>query len=237
MADVLSLLTERPIAYHKPLIRKFGLAPGVFLGQLLYWHGKGSKDGWIYKTQEEMKEETCLSRRNQETARKKLVEAGVLEEELRGVPARLYYRVNTTKLAECLRISSLSGSASTVCTNRANSDARTEQSITKTTQETTQERAEPLRGPRPPQIELIREITKRYPPKSIWSVLTNRLGPAPDRPKLEQVYQTWIMRGHNPLNYDGITEWYSKGIPPPNGYKQLPTQAEMNAGGRGRLVL
>lgn len=89
---------------------------------------------------------------------------------------------------------------------------------------------------RPPQIELLREITKRYPPKSIWSVLTNRLGPAPDRPKLEQVYQTWILRGYNPNNYDGITNWYVTGIPPSNGH-HLPTQAEMNAGGRGKLVL
>lgn len=233
MADILSLLSERPIAYHRPLIRKFGIVPGVFLGQLLFWQGKGTKGQWVYKTQEEMKEETCLSRRNQETARKKLISAGVLEEKLQGVPARLHYRINLVKLAECLRISSMAESASTVCTNRASSDGGTSQSITENTQENTTERA-PER--RPPQIELLREITKRYPPKSIWSVLTDRLGPAPDRPKLEQVFQTWIMRGHNPLNYEGITDWYKNGIPPNSG-NRLPTQAEMNAGGRGRLVL
>ncbi len=91
-------------------------------------------------------------------------------------------------------------------------------------------------APRPPQIELLREITNRYPPKPIWSLLTNRLGPAPDRSKLELVYQAWIMRGYSPTNYEGITDWYKSGIPPNNGHR-LPTQAEMNAGGRGKLVI
>ena len=233
MADILSLLSERPIAYHRPLIRKFGIVPGIFLGQLLFWQGKGSKGQWVYKTQDEWRDETGLTRRNQESARKKLIQGGVLEEELRGLPAKLHYRVNLTTLSKTLGFSSLAETSKLDCANAPNLDGGTSQSITENTQENTTEGAPKAR---PPQIELLREITKRYPPKSIWSVLTNRLGPAPDRPKLEQVFQTWIMRGHNPLNYEGITDWYKNGIPPNNG-NRLPTQAEMNAGGRGRLVL
>lgn len=235
MADILSLLSDRPIAYHRSLVKKYGLVAGVFLGQLLYWQGKGSKGQWVYKTQEEMKDETCLSRRNQETARKKLIEKGVLEEDLRGVPARLHFRVKLTELAKSLGISSLAEPSKLDCTKAPYSGGGTEQTITKNTQENTTERGAKRR---PPQIDLLRDIVGRFPPRVIWQGLTNRLGPAPDERRLREVYTAWRARGHNQLNYDGILDWYEQGIPPPpNGHRSLPTQAEMNAGGRGKLVL
>lgn len=235
MADILSLLAERPIAYHRPLIRKFGLAPGIFLGQVLFWQGKGSKGQWVYKTQEEMKEETCLSRRNQETARKKLIAAGVLEEELRGIPARLYFRVNLTVLAKTLGISSLAETSKLDGTKAPNSGVRNRQTITENTQENTTERAP--EAARPLSVEVWRQTTRRYPPKEIWSDVENCLGASPDEVKLQRVYKEWILCGNKPTNYRGIMDWYKNGIPPPNGNHKLPTQAEMNAGGRGKLVL
>lgn len=240
--DILSLLGERPIAYHKPLIRRFGLAPGVFLGQLLYWHGKGGEDGWIYKTQKEMEEETCLSRRSQETARKALTEAGVLEEELRGIPAQLYYRVKMTELAKSLDISSLAEPSKLDCTNPPNSDVRTRQTNTKNTQETTTRNLGAAAPPEvsppsvPPQIELVRELTRRYPPKELWPRLIETLGQNPAKHRLTQCWEEWRLRGFKPTNFHWLTEWYVRGIPPSNGH-HLPTQAEMNAGGRGKLVL
>jgi len=90
---VKALLQDRPIAYHPILAKAFGgVTIGLFLSQLLYWSGKGADpDGWIYKTAEEFTEETGLSRREQQTARHHLLAAGVLKEERRGLPARLYY--------------------------------------------------------------------------------------------------------------------------------------------------
>lgn len=226
----LELLTEKPIAYHRPLIRKFGIIPGIFLGQLLYWQGKGSKGEWTYKTQVEMKNETCLTRRNQETARRKLLENGVLEEKLVGIPAQLHYRVNIVKLAECLGISSMAEPSKQVCTNRASSDGGTSQSITKNTQETTTKREPP-----PPAIEMIREIIGMYPKKLIWPDLVKVLGDFPARAKLERCFKAWILRGYKPTNFSWLTEWYVKGIP--TGGNGLPTQAEMNRGGTGNLVI
>lgn len=228
--NVSDLLAERPIAYHRPLIRKFGIVPGIFLGQLLFWQGKGSKGKWIYKTQAEMKDETCLSRRNQETARKKLIDKGIIEEKLMGVPAQLHYKVNLEELTKCLGLSSMAESANSVCANRANSDGGTSQSITKNTQETTTRREPP-----PPAIEMVHLILGRYPKKVLWPQLVKILGDCPARAKLERCFNAWILRDYNPMNLSWITEWYIKGIPA-NG-NRLPTQAEMNRGGTGHLVL
>lgn len=86
----------RPVAYYPEL----GLAIGstsaaIFLCQFIYWAGKErSNDGWVYKTQNEIEDETGLSRREQETARLLLGKLRMLEEKLGGVPATLHYRIN-----------------------------------------------------------------------------------------------------------------------------------------------
>lgn len=99
-----ALLFDRPIAFHPTYARVGGsVAAGVFLSQLLYWHGRGADpDGWIWKTQREWQDETALSPREQVTARKQLVARGILEERRRGLPAQLYYRVNVARLMSVL---------------------------------------------------------------------------------------------------------------------------------------
>ncbi len=98
-------LLERPVAYYPALARIGGGATaGIFLSQLLYWSPRSKAEGeWVYKTQEEWETETCLGRREQETARRMLKSAGLLEEKLQGIPARLYYRVNLERLWELLQ--------------------------------------------------------------------------------------------------------------------------------------
>lgn len=67
----------------------------IFLCQFLYWEGKQkNKQGWIYKTQAEIQEETGLSRREQETARRNLKTRGFLTEKLMTNPATLHYKLN-----------------------------------------------------------------------------------------------------------------------------------------------
>ncbi|WP_051273359.1 hypothetical protein [Desulfotruncus alcoholivorax] len=101
-AIIFGLLMDKPVAYHPDVAKMLkSVTACVFLAQLLYWTGRGN-DEWIYKTQSEWYEETGLSRKEQETARKKLVEKGILHEQRRGQPARLYYRLDLERLAECL---------------------------------------------------------------------------------------------------------------------------------------
>lgn len=78
-----------------------GATAGLFLANICYWCERSTDpEGWVWKTREQLGQETALTRREQETARRDLVATGVLQEQLRGLPARLYYRVDWRVLAE-----------------------------------------------------------------------------------------------------------------------------------------
>lgn len=93
-------LLDRPVAYQRCFAwLGIGVTGALMLSQAVYWSKRTSdKDGWFYKSQEEWEEETGLSRTEQETARKRLIKAGVMEEDRRGLPARLFYRVKAVEL-------------------------------------------------------------------------------------------------------------------------------------------
>jgi hypothetical protein len=96
-----TILVDKPIAFYPSLARLFGgINEALFFQQIAYWSGRGADPEWIYKTREELEAETCLSRYQQEQARKSLVKLGVLEETKRGLPAKLYYRIIWTRLYE-----------------------------------------------------------------------------------------------------------------------------------------
>lgn len=92
----------RPVAYYPRLSHiTGGVKETLFLCQLLYWEGKQSdKEGWIYKTQEETFIETGLTRYEQQTARKNLKKKGFIEEKLKGIPAKLHYKINFKAINE-----------------------------------------------------------------------------------------------------------------------------------------
>jgi hypothetical protein len=90
---------EDYVSFQARCVRKFGPAAGLFIRQLVYWIGKEhDREGWIYKTQREMEEETGLSRHFQEKARNILQSQGVLIEARRGLPRRLWYWVDLEAL-------------------------------------------------------------------------------------------------------------------------------------------
>lgn len=103
------LLKDKPIAYHPVLARIAGKATGgILLGQLTYWHGvmdaKYGKtwDGWFYKSAEELEEETGLTRWELETARKRLVQLGLIEFKNAGRPRKSYYKVSLDAIEQAL---------------------------------------------------------------------------------------------------------------------------------------
>lgn len=94
-------IMDRPIAFHRCFVDLTGsVTAALFLSQALDWQHWLPKEpgGWWLKTREDWTEETGLSRREQETARRKLKEIGVLEEKRAGRPAKLLYRVNRGQL-------------------------------------------------------------------------------------------------------------------------------------------
>lgn len=107
MSDLRFLISEllsRPIAYH-PIFAKVagGATEGIFLSQLWYWSDRTTLDGeWFYKTGEDWEEETFLTRKERERARKKLKQIGILEEKKEGVPCRLFFRLMRDKLFDAI---------------------------------------------------------------------------------------------------------------------------------------
>jgi hypothetical protein len=92
------------------------------LSQAIYW-SRRTQDGWFYKTQSEWEEETFLTRREQEAARKYLRSQPFWQEEKRELPAKLYFRVDFQALLKALappktiEKSSMSESDKLGCTN------------------------------------------------------------------------------------------------------------------------
>lgn len=99
-------LLGRPIAFQRCFVRLTdSMSAALMLSQALYWSERTSDpDGWFYKSREEWTEETGLSRRKQESARRALRESGCWQEKLCGVPARLFYRIDEDVLAKQLGI-------------------------------------------------------------------------------------------------------------------------------------
>jgi hypothetical protein len=105
-AQLLGENASRALAFQTVAVRHFGAEAGIFIRQLLYRDGSG-KDGnfWIYKSIPEWQEETGLGRDLQKKARKRLVGAGVMDEEKRLAPDHRqtwHFRVNPWKLMEIL---------------------------------------------------------------------------------------------------------------------------------------
>lgn len=130
-------LLDSPIAFHRAFVRLgAGITGALMLSQAVYW-SKRTKDadGWFYKTQTEWEDETGLSRSEQEGARRKLKNLGILLEDRKGVPCKTYYRIDAEKLDALLanssekpKASSLQKSCKQGCGNPANKDAENPQS-------------------------------------------------------------------------------------------------------------
>jgi hypothetical protein len=77
---VKDMLPNRVVGYSPDLARAVGGATtGLFLSQLLFLSDKGhNPEGWVYKSEAEMGRETSLTKREQQTARRKLLSLGVI---------------------------------------------------------------------------------------------------------------------------------------------------------------
>lgn len=105
-AEAAALLAffDRPIAFHRALVDVVGSVSGaLLLSQAIYWQRikdrHGEPGSWFYKSAAEWLDETGMRRKEFEGARSKLVKAGVLDYEVRGVPATANYRVNVAGLS------------------------------------------------------------------------------------------------------------------------------------------
>lgn len=87
---------DSPVSFHRCLVPvSGGITAALMLSQAI-WTTQTldpGAEGWFVRSQEEWTDETGLSRWEQETARRALRRAGLLEERRFGMPAKLWFRV------------------------------------------------------------------------------------------------------------------------------------------------
>jgi hypothetical protein len=101
---VKDLLPNRTVGYSPDLARAVGGATiGLFLSQLLFLSDKGANpEGWVYKSEAEMGRETGLTKREQQTARRKLLALGVIQIVRQGFKFTYHFRIVWERLYQVI---------------------------------------------------------------------------------------------------------------------------------------
>jgi hypothetical protein len=101
---VKDMLPNRVVGYSPDLARMVGGATiGLYLSQLLFLSDKGANtDGWVYKSEAEMGKETGLTKREQQTARRKLLSLGVITIMRGGFRNTYHFKVIWEKLYQVI---------------------------------------------------------------------------------------------------------------------------------------
>jgi hypothetical protein len=89
-----ALLGGHAVAHFPTLGKIYGANAALLLSSLCFWEGKGVDPDWSYKSAEDIYNETGLTENEQRSARARLVKCKAIQEERRGIPYRLWYRVN-----------------------------------------------------------------------------------------------------------------------------------------------
>lgn len=101
---ILDIVSTRPIAFNPILAHALGcVKAGLFLSQLLFWWEKGDDPEWVYKTIEEIRKETALSRREQETAIRICKKYDLIETKLKRIPAKRHFKVKVENIVSFLK--------------------------------------------------------------------------------------------------------------------------------------
>lgn len=144
----LQAMLDRPVAYHSAFAKLGAGATGaLMLSQAVYWSSRtNDSEGWFYKSQVEWEAETGLTRYEQESARKKLVKLGFMQEKKQGLPCKLYYRVDLEKVQSSLdaenQQTSLGKTSKLACGEPPNQSGENQHAITENTTETTSDSAQ-----------------------------------------------------------------------------------------------
>src|ERR671916_540916 len=104
---VKEMLPNRIVGYSPDLARIVGGATiGLYLSQLLFLSDKGANpEGWVYKSEQEMGKETGLTKREQQTARRKLLSLDVIAIMRGGWKNTYHFKVLWEKLYQVITAS------------------------------------------------------------------------------------------------------------------------------------
>ena len=94
-----STLSSNMTMFSNKILEEIGAAPTVFFAILMSnelfheKHGNLTEDRFFYETIEDMEKRTKLTRYNQDTCIKTLIEYSLLKVEIRGLPAKRYFQI------------------------------------------------------------------------------------------------------------------------------------------------
>lgn len=130
----------RPVAYYPGLVKHLGSVNAVLLFcQFFYWKDRTDNELGVYKSAEEIEHETGLSYREQATARKQLVERGVLIETHKRLEHRIYFRIDVDRLDALLSSADCETCNSRNALSAVRGETKAQFDHTETTTETTSE--------------------------------------------------------------------------------------------------
>ena len=97
--------TSNFITVNKDLIKELGLEEAIMLGELAseydYWNNKNEiEDGYFYSTIENIEEKTTLTAYKQRKCLENLKNKGIIDIQIRGIPAKRYIKINEEKVIE-----------------------------------------------------------------------------------------------------------------------------------------
>jgi len=109
-AQILKALHQRPIAYY-PFYRTLtgSTTAGILLSQLMYWFSKKEK---IFKTDKDISEETLLTKKELENAKKIIKKLDFITVSREGIPAKTYYKIDMEMFKKTLNDYSEKGETS-----------------------------------------------------------------------------------------------------------------------------
>jgi hypothetical protein len=107
-AELLLEVFDMPVSFHRCLVPvSGGVTPALMLSQAIWTTQElePSARGWFMRSQEQWTQETGLTRWEQESARRALRRAGLLQERRVGMPAKLWFRVCPDAILRALQAS------------------------------------------------------------------------------------------------------------------------------------
>jgi len=84
-------------------LKIMGISGGIFLAFLCKWSEENDWE-WFSKTSQEITLESAVSRREQDSARKKLIKLGITSEKRQDIPSKIYFKINLEKLISTLKM-------------------------------------------------------------------------------------------------------------------------------------
>jgi len=106
--ELLLAVFDMPVTFHRCLVPVAGGVTAALMLSQAIWLTETvdpASDGWFMCSQEQWTQETGLTRWEQETARRALRRAGLLEERRSGMPARLWFRICPAAVWRALQVS------------------------------------------------------------------------------------------------------------------------------------